>query len=60
MYVRPSDGIIWDEAVFELQQVLQPSSATCELEFWYHMFDEHFLSVHLIEGDDSINIWEEL
>jgi hypothetical protein len=59
MYVRSSDGIIWDEAVLELQQVLQQSSSRCELEFWYHMVDEHFLSVHLIEGDESINIWEE-
>ncbi|CAF4745546.1 unnamed protein product, partial [Rotaria magnacalcarata] len=24
MYVRISDGIIWDEAIFELQQLLQP------------------------------------
>lgn len=59
MYVRTSDGIIWDEAIFELQQVLQPSSASCELEFWHHMEGEQFLSVHLLEGDDSIDIWEE-
>ncbi|CAF4928267.1 unnamed protein product, partial [Rotaria socialis] len=59
MYVRISDGIVWDEAIFELQQLLQPSSATCELEFWHHMINDQFLSVHLIEGDDSIDIWEE-
>jgi hypothetical protein len=59
MYVRTSDGVVWDDAVLELQQVLQPSSVTCELEFWHHTIDDHFLSVHLIEGEDSINIWEE-
>ena len=59
MYIQTSDGIIWDEATFELQQVLQPSSSTCELEFWHHMINDQFLSVHLIEGDDSVDIWEE-
>jgi hypothetical protein len=59
MYVRVNDGIIWDFAKLELQQVLQPSSANCELEFYHHAIDEHFLSVHLIEGEDSVNIWEE-
>jgi hypothetical protein len=59
MYVRTSDGFVWDEAILELQQVLQPSSATCQLEFWHHMIDSPHLSVHLLEGDDSIDIWEE-
>ncbi|CAF0847412.1 unnamed protein product, partial [Rotaria sordida] len=59
MYVRTSNGLIWDEAMLELQQVLQPSSATCELEFWHHMVEDQFLSVHLIEGDYSIDVWEE-
>lgn len=59
MYIRAGDGTIWDNAVLELKQVLQPSSATCELEFWHHTIDEHFLSVYLIEGDDSISIWQE-
>jgi hypothetical protein len=58
MYVRTSDGVIWDEAILELQQVLQPSSATCTLEFWHHLNYGQFLSVHLIEDDDSIDIWE--
>jgi hypothetical protein len=60
MYIRTSDGIVWDDAILELQQVLQPSSATCELEFWHHTIESHFLSVHLIENDDSIDIWEEV
>lgn len=59
MYVRVNEGIIWDEAILELQQVLQPSSANCELEFYHHAIDDHTLSVHLVEGDDSIKIWEE-
>lgn len=59
MYVKSNIGIVWDEAILELQQVLQPSSATCELEFWHHMIDDEFLSVHLIEGDEIVNIWEE-
>lgn len=59
MYVKTSDGLIWDEAVFELQQLLQPSSSTCELEFWHHVVNDQFISVHLIEGDDIVNIWEE-
>lgn len=59
MYVKPSDGLLWDDATFELQQVLQQSSSGCVLEFWHHMIDHQFLSVHLLEGDDSIEIWEE-
>jgi hypothetical protein len=59
MYIRTNEGIIWDDAILELQQVLQPSSASCELEFWHHTIVGHFLSVHLIEGEDSIDIWEE-
>lgn len=59
MYVKPSDGIFWDDATFELQQVLQPSSASCRLEFWHHMIDRQFISVHLLEGDESVEIWEE-
>ncbi len=60
MYVRTNTGNIWDSATLELQQVLQPSSASCELEFWHHTIDDHFLSVHLIEGGDSVDIWEEV
>ncbi|CAF4185562.1 unnamed protein product, partial [Rotaria sp. Silwood2] len=59
MYVRTSDGFLWDDAVFELQQILQSSSSTCELEFWHHMINDQHLSVHLIEGDDTIEVWEE-
>ncbi|UJR31098.1 hypothetical protein I4U23_018606, partial [Adineta vaga] len=59
MYVKQSDGLFWDDATFELQQVLQQSSAGCVLEFWHHMLDHQFLSVHLLEGDTSIEIWEE-
>ncbi|CAF1593620.1 unnamed protein product, partial [Adineta ricciae] len=59
MYVKPSDGLFRDDATFELQQVLQQSSSGCVLEFWHHMLDHQFLSVHLLEGDDSIEIWEE-
>lgn len=59
MYVRVNEGVIWDEAILELQQILQPSSANCELEFYHHAIDDHTLSVHLVEGEDSIKIWEE-
>lgn len=59
MYVDTTVGFIWDDARLDLQQVLQPSSATCSLEFWHHAGDYQFLSVHLIEGDDEIDIWEE-
>jgi hypothetical protein len=59
MYVRANDGIVWDFAILELQRVLQPSSENCELEFYHHALEDHFLSVHLLEGEDSVNIWEE-
>lgn len=59
MYVKSNDGLFWDEAVLELQQLLQPSAASCELEFWHHMIEDQFLSVHLIEGLETVNIWEE-
>ena len=59
MYVRASEGVVWDFAILELQQVLQPSPANCELDFYHHAIDDHFLSVHLLEGQDSVNIWEE-
>ena len=29
------------------------------MEFWHHLEEQEFLSVHLIEGDDIVNIWEE-
>jgi hypothetical protein len=59
MYVRANDGIVWDFAILELQRVLQPSSENCVLEFYHHALEDHFLSVHLLEGEDSVNIWEE-
>ncbi|CAF3694948.1 unnamed protein product, partial [Didymodactylos carnosus] len=61
MYVDSADGIIWDEGILELQQTLQPSSSTCELEFYYHLLgdDYQYLYVHLKEDDDSISIWEQ-
>jgi len=59
MYVRTTDGLIWDAATLELQQVLQPSSAGCVFEFWHHMIERQFLTLHLIEGDTSLEIWEE-
>lgn len=59
MYVGTSDGIIWEAATLELKQILQPSSSKCELEFWHHTIDEHFLNVILVEGDDAISIWQE-
>ena len=59
IYVQTSNGITWDDATFELQQLLQPSSSGCELEFWHHLENQQFLSVHLIEGDDIVDVWEE-
>ena len=58
MYVHISDGPVWTLAALQLQQVLQQSSAKCELEFWYHMIDDQILSVYLSEDGDSIEIWE--
>jgi hypothetical protein len=59
MYVQTSDGFFYDDAILELQQVLQQSSATCELEFWHFMGSRQYLSVHLLYDDQSIDLWEE-
>ena len=58
MYAHLGAGSVWTLATLELQQVLQSSSAKCELEFWYHMIEDETLSVDLLEGYDSVELWE--
>ncbi len=38
MYVQTSKSVSYSYASLRLQQELKPCSATCELEFYYHMF----------------------
>lgn len=46
-----SQNVFYDVASLRLNQMLQPCSSTCELEFYYHMFGESDdLKIYLLEN----------